>query len=157
MTLGAGFASAGLSFAGYGTPATFATPGTTVLPDLYTGAMQTGPLLNPATGDYTFTLDGRVVGESTAPHLVKLALATVYRSACVTLGIDFTNLQMKDKNFRRDFMVALSTAVSVLVSNKVIAVSLIEVFDIPQDAAVGILHWKDLLTGLKYDTPIGGQ
>ena len=132
--VGAGIAPAGTSPAGIG---------------------QTGRLLNPATGDYTFTSDGRLNGEATVPQLVKLALLTIYNSACVSLGIDFTNTQVKHRNFANTVRTNISTAMSSLVNQSLVQIVAITVYDIPRDAVLGALTWIDLTTSIKYTSPIG--
>jgi len=80
---------------------------------------------------------------------------TVYNSACVTLGVDFSATPIKTSNFKRDLMVAISTALSDLVNRSIINIKLITIYDVPQDAALGVVSWVDLTTGTQLSTPIG--
>ena len=153
--IGAGISPAGTSPAGIGFYSGLAASPTTILPALTTGIGQTGRLLNPATGDYTFTSDGRVNGEATVPQLVKLALITVYNSACVNIGIDFTNTKVKHKGFANTVRTNISTAMSNLVNQNLVQIVSITVYDIPLDAVLGVLTWVDLTSSVKYTSPIG--
>jgi hypothetical protein len=157
MTIGAGLAPAGTSLAGYGAPTTYATPGTVIYPDVVTGIMQTGRLINPLTKDYTYTLDGRVCGERTVPQLVKLALMTVYKSACTDLGIDFSAIQMKTQTFKRDMNTAISNALASLVAQQFVTIKKITITDIPQDAVLAVVIFIDNTTGIQHTQTVTQQ
>ena len=74
--LGAGLSPFGLSYAGYGSPATTNPLNKTILIDDF-GQPGQVRLIDPVTKDYRFNSNGRIVGGNGIQQLVYLALLTV--------------------------------------------------------------------------------
>lgn len=159
MPLGAGSAPAGSSSAGYGVPDSATVPNNALLPDKLTGLPQTGRFIDPKTGSYAFTTDGRLYGASTAQQLVQLAMSQVRGSSCVpTDGQAFASITEKTSDYRNRVAAAASAALAKAVGQKIVRIVGIDVFDLaPQspDAGIGQVRWQDLTTGTFDKTTIG--
>jgi hypothetical protein len=158
MPIGAGFAPAGTSSAGYGVPDAATVPNNSVLPDLRTGLPQTGRFINPATGDYVFTADGRLLGMDTVPQLVLLAMMTTLGSSAIpTLGQTYTQIQEKSRDFQQQMATAITSALADLIKRKFVKVNSITVQQPPSnpDAGMVLFQWTDLTTGLSYKNTVG--
>lgn len=158
MPLGAGFAPAGTSAAGYGVPDSATVPNNALLPDVRTALPMTGRFINPATGDYSFTADGRIQGMATVPQLVLLAIMTVQGSSVIpTLGETFTKIQEQGPNLAQQMNAAMTNALSDLVKRKYVKINSVTVQQSPSniDAATILMKWTDLTTGLEYNNTVG--
>ena len=150
MPIGAGLAPAGTSIAGYGTPDTAAVPNGATLPDIVTGLPRGGRYINPQTGSYQFTADGRLQGMANVNQLVQLAITTNRGSAVLqTLGQSFTSVQEQQGDFQRQCATAVAVALSDLVRLKLVALLGVTVQPAPgnSDAAEVFFQWKDLTEG----------
>lgn len=141
MPVGAGGCPAGTSQAGYGVVAGAPAPDETPLPDPSTGLSQTGRYIDQTTGDYTFTVDGRVQGMPTVYQLVLLAIENVKLSS----------LTEKGPNYRQVVTAILQDALADLVASQQVEIRSIVVIDLQPgqnpDATVAMLFWRDLTTG----------
>jgi hypothetical protein len=162
MPLGAGLAPAGTSQAGFGVPDTAAVAVDAILPDPVTGFAQTGRYLNFTLGDYAFTADGRLQGQSTVSQLVTLALTEVRGSSAIpTLGQTFTKIQEQGANVQQQLTSAVRQALADLIKRNF--VKLTNVAITPISTAQGtnpdgqriLVQWVDLTTGQPQTTPIG--
>lgn len=157
MPIGAGLCPAGTSPAGYGVPDQGTSPVNAVLPDPTTGLQSTGRLIDPATGSYQFTADGRVVGTPTVRQRMLLALRTVRgSSAQPNLGIDFSKAGEQGLDFAAQVAAAVGLACAPLVQAGL--VQLLQVVPQPvdnPDGAAFVAQWRDLTTG-KYDATTVG-
>jgi len=149
--LGAGAAPAGIAAAGYGLSSSATAPQNAVLPDPQSGLPQTGRAIDPATGDYILTADGRTLGMSTAQQLVQLAISTTLGSSAVaSLGQALSAIKEKRPGFQRQAATAVQAALANAISSGVIALLSVKVIE-PKtnpDAAVIEFVWKDLTTGI---------
>jgi hypothetical protein len=158
MPTGAGYAPAGTSSAGYGVPDSAAVPNNAILPAILTGLPQTGRSINPQTGDYVFTTDGRLMGMDTVPQLVILALTTTLGSSVLpTLGQAFTLIREQGPNFSQQLTATVNAALADLVRRKFVAVKSVTVQQPPSnpDAGTCLVKWTDLTTGLSYTNTVG--
>ena len=141
MPVGAGLCPAGFSPAGYGVVEVAVAPNLVPLPDPQTGLSQTGRFVDQATGDYTFTADGRVQGMPTVYQLVLLAVERA----------DVSSLTEKGPNYKQQVASILQDALSYLVTSKQVEIKRIVVLDRSPgqnpDATVAMVFWKDLTTG----------
>jgi hypothetical protein len=158
MPLGAGYAPAGSSSAGYGVPGTASVPINAPLPDAETGLPQTGRFIDPITKDYRFAADGRLYGMNTVPQLVQLALMTTRgASALPALGQSFTLIQEKGSNFKQLLGAKVSEALADLVNRKLVQIVSLTVTEPASnpDAGIGVVTWRDLTSGIQMDTTVG--
>jgi hypothetical protein len=158
MPIGAGFAAAGFAPAGYGTPDAAHTPINAVLPEQRTGFPQTGRLIDPSTKDYVITSDGRFQGQDTVPQLVSLALTTIRgSSAQATLGQTYSQIQEKGADFQQQLAARVQAALADLIRAKLIAIDSLVVSESPNavDAALTVVKWRDLTSGIVTTTAIG--
>lgn len=158
MPIGAGYAPAGTSAAGYGVPDAATVPNNAVLPDLRTGLPQTGRFINPKTGDYVFTADGRLMGMDTVPQLVLLALMTTLGSSAIPgLGEEFSKIQEKGPSFLQQITSKVNSALADLIQRKFVKVNSITVQEPPSnpDAGTCLIQWTDLTTGLAHSNTVG--
>ena len=138
MPVGAGLSPAGFVPAGYGQVDTALAPNQVPLPDPKTGLSDGGRLINPRTGDYEFTTDGRLVGMPNVQQLVLLAVA----------NIDLSSLAERPPGFLNKLTNLVATAFAPLVQQKL--VRLVNVVLPPvgnPDGALAIANWIDLTTG----------
>lgn len=164
MPLGAGRCPAGTSAAGYGVPDAGTSPTNALFPDQRTGLPQTGRLINPSTGDYVFTADGRTQGTSTAAQLVYLAIKTARGSAAMSpsslapLGLDLSKASEQGPDFERQISAAFSAALAPIVKMGIITIIGLTWQPVDnQDAAAPLLKWKDRTTGGQFFTNTSGQ
>jgi hypothetical protein len=138
VTLGAGFAKAGTSPAGFGAPSVAPVNQTTPFPDPLTGLGQTGALINYQTGDYVYTADGRVAGMSSVPQLVLIALMN---------GNIFAGLLDKTPDYPRQVATRVQTALSSFIRQgwvALVSVDVVEAGSGSPDAAGVNVRWRDL-------------
>jgi len=161
MPLGAGVCPAGTSAAGYGVPDAGTSPNSAIFPDPLTGLPQTGRSVNSATGDYTFTADGRTQGMATVPQLVYLAVKTVFGSAALSpgaiqpLGVDISNVQEQGPNFERQISSALATALSPLVRQGLVTILGLKLLPVDNpDGVAPYLTWRDNTTGRTFNLAV---
>jgi hypothetical protein len=138
MAGGAGLAPAGLSLGGFGSVFLPPVPNFVPLPDVRTGLSDSGRFINQRTGDYQFTSDGRLQGMPGVDQLVLLALLN---------NIDLSALQEKGPNFARTLTSIVQTALSDLVTRKLILITSISVIEPRQDSGIAVVNWLDLTTG----------
>jgi hypothetical protein len=158
MPIGAGYAPAGTSSAGYGVPDAAAVPNNAILPAILTGLPQTGRYINPQTGDYVFTSDGRLMGMDTVPQLVLLALTTTLGSSALpALGETFTLIREQGPNFGQQLTATVNAALADLVRRKFVKVNSVTTQQSPSnpDAGTVLVKWSDLTTGLSYTNTVG--
>lgn len=160
MPIGAGFAPAGSSAAGYGVPDAAPIPGIAPLPDTKTGLSQTGRFIDPVTKDYAFGPDGRLYGMATVPQLVQLAITTTRGSSAVPdLGEEFTKIQEKGPAFPRQLASSVGNCLSDLVKRKLVQVVSVVATEPSArgnpDAGIATLKWLDMTTGREMDTTVG--
>lgn len=158
MPIGAGLAPAGTSSAGYGVPDTAHTPVNGVLPDALTGLPQPGRLINPATGSYLFTADGRVQGVSRAQQLVQLAMSTIAGSSALpSLGHTLGQIQEKGVDLLSAVTAAVTTAFAPIVSQGLVTLNSVDVQDYTTqtpDRALILVKWTDNTTSTQHVTPL---
>jgi hypothetical protein len=152
MPIGAGFAPAGSSSAGYGLPDLGTLPNNALLPQFATGLPGSGRFINPVTKDYQFTSDGRLMGMGSVPQIVQLALTTKLGTCAVsTLGQTYYLIQEKGSDFARQVQSSITRALSDAVKRGLVQIVSIVVTDYPKspDASVATLTWVDLTTGIQ--------
>lgn len=147
---GAGASPAGTTPAGYGAiGAAPAAPTLAPLPDPTTGLSCTGRYINPSTGDYQITADGRWQGMGTVPQLVLLAIKAIDVSALMAQG--------KAADFARALSGAVQVALADLIKQKLVMITSVNVIDrqpgVNPDAGIAIVNWFDLTTGEPQQTP----
>ena len=158
MPVGAGSAPAGTSIAGYGTPDAAAVPNSATLPDTVTGLPRGGRYINPQTGSYQFTADGRLQGMASVNQLVLLATSTRLGSSAIpTLGQDYTSIQEQQGDFQRQVATRVAASLSNLVRLKLVELLGVTVQQAPgnPDGAVVFFQWRDLTTGKESNTQYG--
>lgn len=142
MPVGAGRCRASAVPAGYGAIDVAPAPVLVPVPDPQTGLPQTGRFVDQTTGDYTFTVDGRVQGMPTVYQLVLLAIERA----------DVSSLTEKGSNYKQQVATILQNALSALVVAKQVEIKRVVVIDrLPgtnPDATVAVVFWKDLTTGV---------
>jgi hypothetical protein len=148
MPIGAGFAPAGFSLAGYGVIDTAEAPALIPLPDPTTGQSQTGRLLSvPVPGgkgmDYSFTPDGRLQGMPTVRQMVLIAVE----------DLDFSSIQTKTPNYRSEVARIVAAALAPLTTQKLLLLKAVVILDSAQipgmnvSASICEINWFDLTTG----------
>lgn len=150
MPLGAGFAPAGFAPAGYGQPDPAATPVNAILPDALTGLPQPGRLIDPTTGSYQFTSDGRLIGVSRAQQLVQLAVRTLLNSSALSsLGVDFSKLKEQGPNFQAQVTNIVTNAFAPIVNQEIVALVAVTATQYPNipDRVTILIKWRDLSQG----------
>ena len=158
MPIGAGKAPAGAASAGYGVPDAAYVPNSAILPDPKSGFAQTGRFINPITGDYQFTADGRLIGMGTVPQLVLIALETVKGSSVIpTLGNTFQLVQEKGPSFLAQMRAVVNDALSDLIKTKMLQLVSVTTQEQPSNPDTGIVQvaWLDLTTGLQHSNVVG--
>lgn len=158
MPLGTGVSPAGAAAAGYGVPDAASVPNNAILPAAITGFPQTGRYLNPQTGDYQFTSDGRLMGMDTVPQLVTIALKTIRGSSAIpTLGQTFSQIQEKGPSFLAQMTAACNMALADLVKRNMVQIKRVFTQEYPSnpDAGVVWLKWTDLTTDLEHSNTVG--
>jgi hypothetical protein len=158
MPQGAGKAPAGAASAGYGVPDAAYVPNSAILPDVHSGFAQTGRFINPVTGDYRFTPDGRLMGMDTVPQLVLLALMTLRGSSAIpTLGSTFSQVQEKGPSFLAQMRSVVNVALGDLVKKKMVQIDSVATSEPPSnpDAGIVTLLWTDLTTDLQHSNVVG--
>lgn len=146
---GAGFAGAGFFAAGFGSVDGALAPSNAYLPDPRTGQSLQGRLLDPATGDYKFTADGRIYGQTQAQQLVQLACETIRGSAAVlTLGMDRSVLQERGRDLLATVQSMVQQAFDPIIAQGIVALNSVQVIDGPPmtDRAGILIQWTDLTT-----------
>lgn len=150
MGFAAGRAAAGRSFAGLIVPDPAATSSHVALPDPATGLSLSCRRLDPASGDYVFTADGRPEGWTTAQQQMFLALRTVRGSAAVAaLGQDASTIQVKGSDYPRQLSTRINAAVASIVAQGLVEILSIQTADRSADGGVAVVRWRDLSTGLE--------
>lgn len=146
MPVGAGGCPAGACSAGYGVPDAAVVPMLVPYPDPTTGLAQSGPFVNPATGDYLYTTDGRVQGESTVQALVRNALATEFNSSAVVgFGLRLKDIRDRGTNFLAKVRARAQSALAQLVGQGVIQIVSVTVADVVNpDGVFAFVTWRDL-------------
>jgi hypothetical protein len=156
--VGAGLCPAGSSPAGSGVIPTAAVPNTTILPDTVTGLSRGGRYINPKTGAYSFTADGRVQGMATVNQLVFIRATTVRGSSVLPkLGQAITSTQEQQGDFQRRCATEVATMLQDLIQSKQVQLLGVTVQSAPgvSDGAAIFFRWKDLTTGLENTTKYG--
>lgn len=144
--LGVGFAPAGAYPCGHGVSTQAPAPILVPYPDPTTGLAQSGYQVNPATGDYLFTPDGRMVGCATVKALVEHACATLFNSSAVAgFGLQ-TPGGVKSTGYEQRVAAKLTASLAYLVKNNIIQIVRIKVTGMPNNVSgtVGVLTWRDL-------------
>jgi len=145
--IGAGACAAGVTYAGFGEPATATAPGGKLFPDPYTGASQTGMRIDPATRSYVFDAYGRAQGVGTVPQMVHLALTTEFGSSAVPgFGDTTSEIEVIGPNFERDVQDRVARALSDLVARKLVKVESVKVDRFGASGAYRHIRWRDLTT-----------
>jgi len=150
MPVGAGLAPAGTSYAGYGTPDPGAVPNNSTLPDTVTGLPRGGRYINPQTGSYQFTADGRLQGMANVNQLVLLAATTKIGSSVLPkLGQNLAGIQEQQGDFQRQCATAVANALSDLVRSKLVELLSVTVQQAPgnPDGVAIFFQWRDLTAG----------
>lgn len=141
MPVGAGGCPAGASPAGYGVIDTAPAPNLTPLPDPTTGLSQGGRNIDPSTGDYTWSADGRLQGMPNVEQLVLLAIENA----------DFSTLTEKGPSYVQQVKTIIENALAYVVVQKLVLITNIAVLsNLPNtnpDAAIALVYWIDLTTG----------
>lgn len=144
--IGAGFAPAGVSIAGFGTPGV--TDSTTIKlfikPDRTRGNARK---IDPATGDFVLDGYGLHVGCDVAQQMVLLALKTELGTAAQTdLGIDFKR-DVITENTPRKAELAVQAALKSLIDRKIIELVRVEVSRVGSSGISIQVFWRDLSNG----------
>lgn len=108
------------------------------LPDPLTGVSQANRLINPVTGDYVFTADGRVAGMTAQQQNVLLALLNANL---------FVGLYDKGDGFQRKIANRVQTALNPLIRPGwivLLGVDIVEPGSGSPDAAGIYVKWQDL-------------
>lgn len=148
MSLGAGFAPAGFSVAGFGSSDQAIGPITTVLIDAADGKPKNARKIDQRTGQYVYNANGRVQGMSGIWQRVQLAIKTARGSSCLgqNFGLQRT-AQIKTGNFAKKIEDDLRLALSDLTTQKLIAITQVTAVDASPDNPTGayaVLYWVDL-------------
>ncbi len=156
MPIGAGLCPAGASPAGYGVPDRVGPPNAVALPHPVTGLPQGGRYLDPKTGDYVFTSDGRLQGMANVQQLVLLALRTTIGSSSLpTMGNAIARITEKGPDFQRQLATVIADAFAPIVNQKLARLDAVRVLDTPNpDGAFAYVEWTDLTTQTPQTTQI---
>lgn len=144
--LGAGLCPAGTSVAGYGVPTVATLLSRIPFPDPVTGLPQSGYQVGVASGDYSFTTDGRLVGCGTVKSLVEHACLTLFGSSAVPgFGLQLPGGD-KGTGYSKRVTARLTSTLSALVAQRIISIVSIVVQDAPNNPSgtIGSLTWRDL-------------
>jgi hypothetical protein len=156
--LGAGQCPAGTSPAGYGVIVPASIPNTQILPDTVTGESRGGRYINPQTGSYQFTADGRLQGMGNVNQLVLIRATTRKNSSVLRgLGQSFSNTQEQQGDFQRRCATEVSSMLQDLIKLKlvqILGVSTQPVGGVNDGAAI-FFRWRDLTTGQETTTKFG--
>jgi hypothetical protein len=155
--VGAAFAPAGSSFAGWGVPATANAPGGVVFRDPYTGVSLTGRRIDPVTKQFVIDANGRALGMTTAQQGMYLALRTVRNSSAARgLGQTFSNIRDIGPDYTRRVTDAVNIACADLVSKKIVQIISVTVLT-PQlgpNSEFLTVAWLDLTTKQERTTSV---
>lgn len=147
--LGAGFAHAGLSAAGFGLPATAFAASGVPFPSPVTGLPLACRNIDPVTQEYTFDANGRAQGMTQAQQLVTLAMRTVQgSSAQYSLGQGFTDGLDIDDNYVQRKTAQVNNALAGIVNAGLIRVTSVTVQRFGQSGVYIQVAWVDLSTGV---------
>lgn len=157
MPIGAGFAPAGTSPAGYGVPDSAPALVNGILPDQITGRTQPGRLIDPISKSYVYTSDGRVIGVGLAQQQVQLAVTTLLGSSVIaSLGMDRSKLQEQGSNLLQTVTGIVTDAFAPIVAQNIASLSSVAISQSPcnPDRAVILIKWVDLTTNTEKTTEV---
>jgi len=149
---GAGTQSAGLTYAGWGTPSAAPTWGGTVLRDTSTGQSADARAIDPVTRDFVLDSYGQIVGMRGVRQMVLLAVTQALgSSAQKEVGRDFTKLDRLTNDFEQRVAKVLTQALQRLIDAGLIRVADITTTRAPQTGRVYTrLRWYDLTTDTEH-------
>lgn len=156
---GAGLQGAGLTPAGFGTPATATVPGGAFLRDTKTGKSLGARKIDPNTKDYVLDSNGRLLGVDYVRHVVQMSIHTERGSAAVQeMGHRLRLIDRITPNIEAQILATLTEAVQPLVDQGLIAVVGFSHFVAGNDAngmkrgaVYGRFLWRDLTTDEEFE------
>jgi hypothetical protein len=152
---GAGLQKAGLTSAGYGTPATASGIAGGFLRDTKTGEPLGARKIDPLTRDYVLDSNGRILGVGYVKHVVQMSLQTEEGSAVVQeMGHRLRTIERITPGIERQILAILTKAVQPLINQGLIEVVGFDHFvagdgknGVPRGRVHGRFRWRDLTTG----------
>src|SRR3990167_8722863 len=155
---GAGLQGAGLTSAGYGTPATATGPTGALLRDTRTGESLSARKIDPNTRDYVLDEHGRILGVDYVRHVVQMSVHTDRGSAAVQeMGQMLRTIDRITPNVEQRILLTLTDALRPLINQGLIEVVGFSGFvagdgsnGLPRGAVYRRLLWRDLTTGQEH-------
>jgi len=156
---GVGLQGAGLTPAGFGTPAEATTPGGAFLRDEKTGKSLGARKIDPSTKDYVLDSNGRLLGVNYVRHVVQMSVHTERGSAAVQeMGHRLRTLERITPNIEQQILSILTEAVQPLVDQGLIEVVGFSHFTAGDDrnglkrgAVYGRFRWRDLTADAEFE------
>lgn len=145
--LGVGLAEAGLSVAGYGTPATLISSIVPlfVLPD---GTQGNVAAINPQTGDYIIDDNANFIGQQSVPQMVYLALTTKFNSSAVVgFGLDISSIKTISSNVANLFQSRVQSALQNMITAQLIRLINVKVTTSLENGVTVVVNYQDLTSG----------
>ncbi len=150
---GAGVQSAGLTYAGWGSPKAAPSWGGVILRDTTTGLSADARAIDPVAGDFVLDAYGQMVGMRGVRQMVLLAVEQVLgSSAQKEVGRDFTKLDRITNDFEQRVAKSLRQALLRLTSAGLVEIRDIVTTRLPITGRVTTrLYWRDLTTDTAYE------
>lgn len=158
MALGAGLQGAGVTSAGFGTPATATVPAGGFLRDERTGETLGAPRIDPRTKDYVLDTNGQVLGVNYVRHVVQMSVQTERNTSVIQeMGQRLKAIDRITPNVEQKILATLTEALQPLINQGLIEVVGFSGFvagdgtnGLARGAVYGRLLWRDLTTGIEH-------
>lgn len=145
---GAGEQAAGTSPAGFGTPDTADAAQGSIFRDPTTGKQLSARRINATTGRYEFDSYGRIVGDTTARQLIKIAFATAQRTSVIpSLGHDLRNVKDITSNFSQQVAGEVQNAIQQLLDQRLVDLRAVSTQVDDAGRVKVLVQFVDLTTG----------